>query len=75
MNLKFNDSGVMKRMDETYTIIGYNEKKRKVTLEKKVRYGIYYDEIRVTNITRNLDGENNIRLIGLKFNLKHIQGL
>ena len=59
----------------SYTIIGYNERKRKVILEKKVRYGIYYDEIRVTNITRNLDGENNIRLIGLKFNLKHIQGL
>jgi len=64
------EKGVLKRSDETYTIIGYNETKRKVILEKQVRYGIYYDEIRVTNITRNLDKENNIRLFGMKFNVK-----
>ena len=72
MNLEFDKSGVMKRMDETYTIIGYNEKKRKVILEKKVRYGIYYDCIRTTQITRNLDKDNKIRLIGLRLSVSHI---
>jgi len=64
------EKGVLKRSDETYTIIGYNDKKRKVVLEKQVRYGIYYDEIRVTQLTRNLDKENNIKLFGRKFNVK-----
>jgi len=72
MNLEFDKSGVMKRMDETYTIIGYNEKKRKVILEKKVRYGMYYDGIRTTQITIKLDKDNKIRLIGLRLSVSHI---
>jgi hypothetical protein len=62
-------------MDTRYSIVGYNERKRLVILEKQVRWGIHFDEIRVTNITRKYSGERTIALEGIKHNLSKIGGL
>lgn len=71
----FGNSSIWKHGDDTYDIIGYVEKSRKVIIEKQFRYGIHYDEIRTTRLTRKLNKNNQISLAGIKHDLSGIHGL
>jgi len=70
----FTKQGIWKYGDITYEIIGYNEKTRKVIIEKSNRFGIYYTDIRVTQITRKLTKDGFINLERISHSLRHIIG-
>ena len=71
----FKKDGSWKYGDITYSVIGYNEKTRKVVIEKSNRFGIYYTDIKITNISRKMNADGNISLESIKHNLNHIPGL
>ena len=71
----FGKSSIWEQGDDSYDIVGYNEKTRTVIIEKEVRYGIYFDEIKKSTITRKLNKNNQISLAGIKHDLSGIHGL
>lgn len=71
----FGNSSIWKIGDFTFDILYYDEKSRKVHIEKQDRFGIYYTDIKTTHITRKLSKDGFIRLEGYKHDLKSLQGL
>ena len=61
--------------DDTYEVVGYNEKSKKIYLTKSNRYGIYYNEIRVTSITRKLSKDKTIKVANHTLDLSKMNGV
>lgn len=68
-------SGSWKHCDDTYEVIGYNEKKRTLMLSKVHRHGIHYYDITATNITRKLSKDKTIKLANHTLDCSKMPGL
>ena len=61
--------------DTSYTVINYKESKREVILEKRHKYGIYFTDIKVTNITRKLSKDKTIKVANHTLDLSEVVGI
>lgn len=68
-------NGTWKHCDDTYIVVGYNEKTRKVIIEKSTRYGIYFTDIKVNKISRKLAKDKTIKLANHTLDLSKMVGL
>lgn len=68
-------NGHWKHVDVTYTAIGFVEKSRTLILERKHRYGIYYTDIRTTEVRRKLSKDKTIKLDNHVLDCSKVAGL
>ena len=68
-------TGRFRHLDNSYDIIGYNEKKRLIIIEKIFQKSIYYNDITVTRITRKLKKNLTIQIDKITYDLSDVIGL
>ena len=68
-------TGRFKYHDNSYDIVGYNQKKRLVIIEKIFQRSIYYGDYTKTQITRKLTKNRTIKIDNLTYDLSTVIGL
>jgi len=72
---KMKTSGRFVIGDNHYDVIGYDEKSRKVIIEKTFQKSIFYNDVDVKKITRVLSKNKTIEVEGRTYDLSEVCGL
>jgi len=68
-------SSTFKNGDDTYDIVSLSRGGTKVIINKSTRFGIYYYNVRTTQITRVLSNKKTIKLANHILDLSEMPGI